>query len=101
MTTGPAWWAAAQIPLLGRPAEIVRGTTASADVLGQQVVLPLSVAGQGLEPSRLISNGSVRLQPIIAAAAPLRRARAALTSTTAQVVNAARNDLAACRRPCS
>ena len=85
LTSGPAWWLAAHIPLLGRPAQTVRGTTASADLLGQQVILPLSVAGQGLAPGRLVSNGSVRLPPIVAAAAPLRRARAALTRTTAAV----------------
>ncbi len=85
LTTGPAWWVASKLPWLGRPAETVQGLTASADVLGQQVVLPISVAGQGFEPGRLLSNGSVRLQPIIAAAAPLRRADTALTATTQQV----------------
>ncbi|MFI2432275.1 DUF4012 domain-containing protein [Streptomyces sp. NPDC018693] len=44
LTTGPAWYAAAQLPFLGRPIETVRGTAHAADRLTGDVLAPLARA---------------------------------------------------------
>jgi hypothetical protein len=38
LTSGPAWWVAAQVPWLGEPAQVVRGLTAQADAFGHGAV---------------------------------------------------------------
>ena len=72
LTTGPAWFLASEVPYLGRPLQIVRGTTAATDELGSHgVVTLLDVIGT-LDPSKLRLHGdTINLAPIEAAAPKL------------------------------
>ncbi|HKC29425.1 MAG TPA: DUF4012 domain-containing protein [Jatrophihabitans sp.] len=74
LTSGPAWWLAAHVPLLGDPVEVVRGTTSAADQVGG--VLPdLFKVVADLDPSKLRTSGdTLRLGPLVQAVAPLQHA---------------------------
>lgn len=85
LTTGPAWWLAAKLPWLGRPAQTVRVCAAQGDLLGQQVLNPLVGVGSQLELSGLISHGSVRLAPFLAAQPVLDHASTSLRRSTERV----------------
>ncbi len=54
LTSGPAWWTAAHLPWLGRPAEVVRVVTAQADSLGHNAVPGV------LDLADEVSNGGFR-----------------------------------------
>jgi hypothetical protein len=74
LTTGPAWWAGAQLPWLGGPARSIRGCAAQADQLASTVLMPLAALAETVPLGGLVDHGSVRLQPLVDAAPVLRRA---------------------------
>lgn len=75
MTSGPAWWAAAEVPYFGRPFAIARGATAVADDVGHNGIPALLEAAGRLDPAKLRSGpSSVNLQPLIAQAPRLAAA---------------------------
>lgn len=79
LTTGPVWWSAAQIPYLGAPVEELRGTVAAADEVGSHAVPQLIDVVTLLDPKRLRANGdTIRIAPLVSAAAPLHEALARL-----------------------
>lgn len=85
LTTGPAWWVAAHLPWAGRPVESIRGSADQADQLDSGVLTPLVNVADTLNISRLVSHGSVRLQPLVAAAPVLDRAVLNLRASSARV----------------
>ncbi|WP_306190773.1 DUF4012 domain-containing protein [Streptomyces sp. MK5] len=76
LTTGPAWYSAAVLPLLGDPARTVRGAAYAADRLTGQVLTPLVQAMPSQTPD---GRGS-----------GMTRALAALQSHAPQIEQAAR-----------
>ncbi|MFI2369184.1 DUF4012 domain-containing protein [Streptomyces sp. NPDC018833] len=52
LTTGPAWYAAAQVPIIGRPLTTVRGVTHAADRLTHDVLPPVVGMAAGGGDSR-------------------------------------------------
>ena len=85
LTTGPAWWAGARLPWLGRPATSIRGCAAQSDQLGSAVLIPLVHLAETLPPGGLIDHGSVRLRPLIDAAPVLQQAEQRLRAGSEQV----------------
>lgn len=74
MTTGPAWWTAAELPVVGRPFEIARGATALADDLGRDGVPALLSVAQQLDPVALRTGpDTINLRPLERAAPALVR----------------------------
>lgn len=82
LTTGPAWWTAARIPWVGRPARSISGSAAAADQVSSQVLPPLLRLADNLELGGLVDAGTVRLQPLVGAAAVLAQAETALQAGT-------------------
>lgn len=75
VTTGPVWWTAAQIPYLGGPVEVLRGTVAAADQVGSDAVPKLIDVADLINPAQLRVNGdTIRTAPLVKAAGPLRQA---------------------------
>jgi hypothetical protein len=70
LTTGPAWAGAAAVPVLGSPAEAVRGMTKAVDQLGQTALPSLVAAAQGLDPAQVVKGPGVVDVDAIARAAP-------------------------------
>jgi Protein of unknown function (DUF4012) len=85
LTTGPAWWAGAQLPWLGEPARSIRGCAAESDELGSTVLMPLLNLAETLPPGGLVDHGSVRLQPLVDAAPVLQRAELRLRTGSEEV----------------
>ncbi len=85
LTTGPAWWAAAQVPWLGSPARSIRGCAAQADQLGSTVLSPLVRLADTLTLAGLLNHGTVRLQPLIDAAPVLREAESRLAAGSQRI----------------
>jgi Protein of unknown function (DUF4012) len=74
LTSGPAWWAAAQVPFLGDPLEVARGTMTAGAQVGHAVPGLMRVVAQ-LDPAALRTSGdSIRLEPLVRAAPALRQA---------------------------
>jgi hypothetical protein len=67
LTTGPAWWLAERIPVLGTPVKSVRGCAAAADQLSATVLTPLSGLAGSLRLSSVLDRGQLDLSPIIEA----------------------------------
>jgi hypothetical protein len=80
LTTGPAWWAGARLPWLGRPARTIRGCAAQSDRLGSTVLIPLMDLAGGL-----VDHGSIRLRPLIDAAPVLQQAERRLRAGSQQI----------------
>jgi hypothetical protein len=86
LTTGPAWWAAAQVPYLGDPLEVMRATTAAGEQVGAQGVVTLLDVAQKLDPSGLRTSGdTIRLAPLIATSPTLQREAQILDKTSARL----------------
>jgi hypothetical protein len=105
LTTGPAWWVGANIPYLGRPLEVIRGTVAAADSVGSVAVPKLVKLSEALNPSALrVSGSTIRTAPLIRARADLTEVAKLLDSADDAVddlpsswlpiVNSRRNQLA-------
>lgn len=74
LTSGPAWWAAGAVPVLGRTPATVRAVTAAADDLAREVLPPAVAAAAAVDVQRLRRpDGSVNLAVLQAAAQPARR----------------------------
>jgi hypothetical protein len=83
LTTGPAWWVTANLPVLGSPLHTTRVVTAAADRIGGVVPTVVQLSD---EVSRThAADSSVDLGPIRRLAPQLHRAALAVRSTTAQV----------------
>jgi hypothetical protein len=74
LTTGPAWWVAAHVPLLGEPLEETRGAVAAADRVGSVAVPELIGLAQSINPGALrVSGTTIRTAPLVAARAKLAK----------------------------
>jgi hypothetical protein len=85
LTTGPAWWAGAQLPWLGSPARSIRGCASQSDQLGSAVLMPLARLTETLPLGGVVNHGSVRLQPLVDAAPVLRQAELRLQTSSDEV----------------
>jgi hypothetical protein len=85
LTTGPAWWIASKIPLLGKPVVSVRGCATAADALGNQVLQPLVRTAGSLNLNQLVDHGTVNVQPLAQAAPVVSAARLNLIAASAIV----------------
>lgn len=74
LTSGPAWWFAAHMPLLGDPLEVARGTTAASARIGGAMPDLIHVVS-ALDPAKLRTSGNtIELGPLVRAVPELRRA---------------------------
>ncbi len=86
LTTGPAWWAAAQIPYLGDPIDVTRGTTVATERLGADAVPRLLDVASLIDPTKLRAHGNtIRLAPLEAAAPQLSDAASTIDRSAMQV----------------
>jgi hypothetical protein len=78
-TSGPAWWAAAQIPYVGRPAAVIRRAARLADEVATGGLPTAVAAGRSLDPA-VLRPATDQIDPTAlgAATAPIERAHAAL-----------------------
>jgi hypothetical protein len=75
LTTGPAWWAAAQVPYLGDPFDVMRGATTAGKSVGTSGVETLLDIAKTLDPRTLRSGGdTLKLAPLQKTAPELRDA---------------------------
>src|SRR3954470_16616416 len=80
LTTGPAWWVGAQLPFVGEPLVVVRGTM-GAGAHAADIVPDLMKVVTKLDPGRLRTDGhTLKLAPLEQAAPPLERASRAIGS---------------------
>ncbi|WNB85174.1 DUF4012 domain-containing protein [Cellulomonas sp. ATA003] len=76
-TSGPAWWIAERLPLVGVDAAAVRTVAAGVDRLASGALTPLAEVADSLDPSSLRPvDGRVDLAPLVAAAPALQSASA-------------------------
>ena len=86
LTTGPAWWAVAEVPYLGDPFDVMRGATAAGKSVGTSGVETLLHIAKTLDPKTLRSAGdSIRLAPLQASAPELRTAAVDLDNAIRRV----------------
>jgi hypothetical protein len=72
LTSGPAWWIGAHVPVLGAPLDSARTTADVVAGLGGQVVPELLGVAKDLDPARLRRDGrTIALAPLAAAAPTL------------------------------
>jgi hypothetical protein len=65
LTTGPAWFLASEVPYLGTPLKIARGTVAATDELGSQGITVLLDVAVKIDPATLRTNGhTIDLAPL-------------------------------------
>lgn len=75
LTSGPAWWAAAHVPYLGRPFQIVRSMTSVGEQVGGDGLRRLLDVAGVVEPDKLrLAGDRVDLAAIAKAAPDLRAA---------------------------
>jgi len=73
LTTGPAWFLASEVPYIGTPLDIARGTTAATDELGTHGINVLLDVASQIDPEKLRTTGhSVNLAPLAAASGKLK-----------------------------
>jgi hypothetical protein len=64
LTTGPAWWLGAQLPIIGDPFDVVRGTMAAGDKVSSAVPELMRVVID-LDPVKLrVGGDTLRLAPL-------------------------------------
>jgi hypothetical protein len=86
LTSGPAWWVAAHVPVLGSPADVVRGTTVAVDRVGSQVVPQLLDVATEVDPASLRSAGdTVRIDNLVRSRPRLTAAAASLARVSDEV----------------
>lgn len=71
LTSGPAWWVAAHVPYLGRPAEVARGVTSALSDFGSTAIPTLLSASTALDPNTIRVNGHTIAIDRLTRAAPL------------------------------
>ena len=87
LTTGPAWWLGSQLPILGDPLDVTRGTMAAGARVGQAVPGLMQIV-TALDPAHLrVSGDTLRL-------GPLERAVPGLEAAS-RTIDAGANDIAA------
>jgi HAMP domain-containing protein len=84
ITTGPLWWAAAGVPWLGRPADVVRGASQQIAQVAAAALPDVTSAAADLTPSRLRHGHSIELAQLNAALPPLTRAQRVLDTVRRQ-----------------
>ena len=86
LTSGPAWWLAAQVPYVGEPLRTTRGVTGAAVTLGRRGIPDLLDVATLLDPSRLrVSGDAIDLHAVSAAAPELARASAVFDQVTRRI----------------
>jgi hypothetical protein len=84
LTTGPAWWVAANLPVVGTPLQTTRTITATAGRIGTEVVPAVVALAEKVSHTRL-TNSTVDLEPLRRLAPALHRAAATITRLTADL----------------
>jgi len=84
LTTGPAWWVAGNLPVVGTPLRTTRVVAAAADRIGADVVPTVVTLADEVSRTHLTAS-AVDLAPVRRLAAPLHRAAAAIDRVTADV----------------
>ncbi|PZS18055.1 MAG: hypothetical protein DLM57_06970 [Pseudonocardiales bacterium] len=88
LTTGPAWWLAAQIPYAGDPLEVIRGATAAAQQVGADSVPALLQIASRLDPTKLRTSGAtINTAALVAAAPQLSSAAATIDAAISRIDN--------------
>lgn len=86
LTTGPAWWAGAHIPVLGDPLEVTRGVTLVESQVGTTALPKLVSVAAALDPAALRTRGdTVHLAPLVKALPALHAAAADLDAAVASL----------------
>lgn len=84
LTTGPAWWLAAQVPYLGEPIEVTRAIAATSGEVGTRVVPQLMNVAGSLDPATLRASGNtLKLAPLAGARGELAAAATSVTTAVA------------------
>jgi hypothetical protein len=85
LTSGPAWWLAAHVPVLGNPFDSVRGTMAASDRIAGTLPDLMHVVST-VNPAKLRTSGdTIRLAPLVAAVPTLQHAAAVVDATSKQI----------------
>jgi hypothetical protein len=92
LTTGPAWWTAAQIPYFGDPIDVTREVaTATNDVGSHAVPELMKIAGE-IDPDALrVSGSTIRISSLAAAQPDLQKSAAILEQADRRVAGATSN----------
>jgi hypothetical protein len=86
LSSGPAWWLAAQVPYLGAPLDTVRGLSDGIARVGADAVPKLVDVVDKIDPAHLRVHGnSVNLAELAAATPDLEQAAQAFDATLKQV----------------
>ena len=74
LTSGPAWWVGAHLPVVGSPLRTGRVISLQADHVGREVLPGVVTIARSVIGPTAFSNSSVNLKPIAAAQPKLHRA---------------------------
>ncbi len=85
LTTGPAWYAVAHVPVLGRPARTVRGAADAVDRLTRDVLTPLADTAGRLAAHTGSDGGHLDLAALNRAAPALQKAARSAVKARADV----------------
>jgi len=86
LTSGPAWWTAAQLPGVGTPFGVARGMTSATARVSRDAVSRLVGVAAALDPNALRSSpNTLRLGPLAAAAPALSQAASAVDAASRSV----------------
>ena len=88
LTSGPAWWFAAHVPLLGGPFEVTRATMTAGAQVGKAMPDLMHVVAT-LNPTKLrVSGDALRLEPLVQAVPELRHAARLIDAGAASIADA-------------
>jgi hypothetical protein len=86
LTSGPAWWIAAQVPFLGDPLEVVRGATDAGQEVGARGVPELLRLTASLDPAKLRTSGAhINPAPLVASSPRLSSIAAGLRAAVRKI----------------
>lgn len=85
LTTGPAWWLAAQLPWLGEPFTTTRGLTTESATLGNSVLPGVLSVASTVNTHTLLQGGTIDIAQLRAAAPAVHTAALALAAATRTV----------------
>ena len=91
LTTGPAWYAAAHLPVLGDPIRTVRGAAEASDRLTRDVLSPLAGTAGELVSGAGADGGHLDLTALRRAAPALREASRSASDVRADVASLPRS----------
>ncbi|WP_351233378.1 DUF4012 domain-containing protein [Streptomyces sp. NPDC002133] len=91
LTTGPAWYSAAHLPVIGGPLRTVRGAADAADRLTRDVLAPLAHTATELTAVTGQDDGSLNLSALRRAAPALERASRSASDVRTQVAGLPRS----------